>query len=718
MNAEASHNPNLFVSAENPQFENHFAGSMVVEVIVNDPNLKDTGQGKGEPDVTFNGKSLRMVQAVDGNWYAYFANVAKAKTADSTVGLAGKGLDFGVFCSSDTASSVFGISLSETDGFAVPKSAGLSGFTNGDVSFTSCTGSPTGTTTLNNVVRNVKPLNTNSNIPTGQIGLKTNAWPLIQLFSFDKVTIQYNPGGPSQSVTLDYDEIPNISLKLDRKLYPNNSEVFLTINDVQLNQDPTDEDSWTFDVGANPSAFYQAFDESGSSSSNGGPGLTNLVPHLSNIGFKNNGKLAVNLGSVLQLKSNDEQPNNTVTNGIQTYTSILTIVENNPNSGIFDNADDDDESTLGVFANAPRGQSGSITYNKKSISVLTGSSTANIALNPSLIVGDGTQYLKSGTKYPVILVDPDQNINSETRDHLDAFSDTATLPTLKIGKPITLGKASDVKFFTLSTDGLNLGDPVNSSVPDSNSARLVIDTSIVPNGTFEKISLNLGITAADLQSLLIDDSLPDSEGTNWLNYDFRSIANDLGISDFSDTTIELSFGSLGSSSVKIVDSGDLKSSKGFIELDDSDILSISSKSGNVFLVINFDASNNSASVGTISSEKKSQPIILDFFSFGLDDSDDVNNAIYRFELEETSDDSSTFDGTLEYSIANQLNILDSTFIQTIRPIDDEVKFILTNRLVDEKGISISYSDIIETGNVTPTSTKSPIYTNSGVLTSN
>jgi len=77
-NAEASHNPNLFVSAENPQFENHFAGSMVVEVIVNDPNLKDTGQGKGEPDVTFNGKSLRMVQAVDGNWYAYFANVAKA----------------------------------------------------------------------------------------------------------------------------------------------------------------------------------------------------------------------------------------------------------------------------------------------------------------------------------------------------------------------------------------------------------------------------------------------------------------------------------------------------------------------------------------------------------------------------------------------------------------------------------------------------------------
>ena len=99
MNAEASSNPNLFVSAENSQFNNYFSGSMVIEVVVNNPNLKDTGVGQGEPDVTLNGKSLRMVQATDGNYYAYFANVGKAKAADSTVGLAGKGLDFGVFCS-------------------------------------------------------------------------------------------------------------------------------------------------------------------------------------------------------------------------------------------------------------------------------------------------------------------------------------------------------------------------------------------------------------------------------------------------------------------------------------------------------------------------------------------------------------------------------------------------------------------------------------------
>ena len=72
-------NPNLDVSAENSQFDNHFAGSMVIEVVIRDNNIRDTDEGKGEPDVTLNGKSLRMVQATDGNWYAYFANADAAK---------------------------------------------------------------------------------------------------------------------------------------------------------------------------------------------------------------------------------------------------------------------------------------------------------------------------------------------------------------------------------------------------------------------------------------------------------------------------------------------------------------------------------------------------------------------------------------------------------------------------------------------------------------
>ena len=711
IDADASSNPNLFVSAENSQFENHFSGSMVVEVVVIDTNLSDTDEGKGEPDVTINGKSLRMVQATDGSWYAYFANVDKAKEADATVGKNGEGLDFGVFCSRDTNSSTIGISLTETDGFAVPRST--AGSTDGTSTFTSCTGSPSGTN-WNNVVRNAKSINTNSNIQSGQIGLEPDAWPLIQLYSFDDVVIQYNPGGPSQQVLLEYDQMPNISMSIDRDLYPENAEVFLSINDFQLNQDPTDEDSWTFNVNSTSSVFYQAFDESGSDSGNGDVGLVNLLPYLSNIGFEDNGQLSINQNSVIELQSNDEQPGISVTDGTTTYSEIITLVEDGPNSGIFDTGDNNDQSTLGILNDAPRGQAGSVTYDQKSISILTGSSSANVSLDeePVLAIGDDSQLLSPGTEFPVVLVDPDQNINSASRDHLDVFRESAIIPSMTIGNPITLEGAHDVLFHTSSLPG---GDDANSSVPDSNSDRLIIDTSNVVDTTYEIISVDLGISANTLALSLLDVSESNTYGTNWINYDLRSLETDLEISDFSDTSFSLYFGSLTGSKVTIADAGDISSSQGFLQIDDSDVSDISDESGSVFLVIDFDASDNDAGVISVSDETKKQPIVFDFFSFGLKNDQSINNSIYRFELEETQDNSSTFEGTFEYAVTNQINILDPNFIQTIQTIGDEIKIIITDRLIDEEGITISYSDLDEVGVSTTTSTKSDVATNSGTV---
>jgi hypothetical protein len=715
--ADASSNPNLDVSAENSKFNNHFSGSMVVEVVIRDPNLQDTDQSKGEPDVTINGKTLRMVQATDGNYYAYFANVDKAKIADSTVGLPGEGLDFGVFCSRDTPSSIFGISLSDTDGFSVP-SSGLTTFTNGNSSFLSCDGTPD-STNLNNVVRNPRSINTNPNVLPGQIGLNPNAWPLIQLFSFGDVTIQYNAAGGAQRVDLKYDEIPNISINIDRNNYSPNSEVFLTVNDFQLNQDPTDEDSWTFNVDSPISTFYQAFDENGADSANGNQGLVNLVPSLSNLGFEDNGKLSISLGKIMEIKSNDEQPFTFVDDGGgNSFSQIVTLVETGPNSGLFDNADHGDKATIAILKSTPRGETGQIEYNEKSLSVLTELSTASVSITkPSLTVGDGSQPLKSGTKFPIIVMDSDQNLNSASRDHLDVFRNTALIPTLKIGNPVTLEKSSNVKFYTTSIDSLTgTARQPASLLPDKNSARLFIDTTSISNGGFEKISFNLGITAASLSSSLIDTSISNKQGTNWLNVDLRSFEKDLDVNDFSDTTITLYFGDLSDSSpIVITDPGDLSTSRGLIQLDSSDVKAISAKNGSVFVVINFDSSNNTSNIGVVSDETVSQPIVFDFFSFGLDNSNDINNSIYRFELEETSDNSSKFEGTLEYSMANQLNLLDPSFIKTIRPIDNDVKFIVSNRLIDEKGISISYSDLDKVGVTTTTSAKSDIQTNSGTV---
>lgn len=711
--ANAASNPNLYVSAENPLYNNHFTGSMVVQVVVNDPNLSDTSIGKGEPVVTINGKSLRMAQGTDGHWYGYFANVDKAKIADQIAfdtGVDGVGFDFGVFCGKDTMS--LGTSFTQTEGIAIPRSVGLIGATNGNLAFNTCTGNPSGTN-INNVIRNSPSINTNPTIPPGQIGLDPNAWPIIQLYSFSKnVVIQYNPGGGLQKVTLQYDDIPNVSLGLDRTNYPPGSQVFATINDMQLNQDPTSRDSWTFNVGSPQATFYGAFTEGGTNAANGGAGLTNLASKLSSLGFNKNGKLSMNLGVITKLSANGFQPS-TASDGTTTFTQIVTFVETEPNSGIFVNYDYGDNSNIGVLSTAPRGQSATIEYNSQSTSIISGFRTASMSL--------GETQLVSGKQISITVTDPDQNKNSGARDKLDIFRSSAVIPSLRIGNPVTLQNAASVKIYTASTDALSGGTSVASSTSDKNSKRLILDTrpsTGIINQNFEKISLNLGVSATELQNLLINVGAANNFGTNWINYDFRSLEQQLDITDFSDTSISLFFGLTDPTPVILINPGGMTGAQGFIQLSDAAVAAISSKSGQAFLVINFDASNNSPPQGSISSETDTQPVVFDLFSFGQKNNNDVNNAIYRFELKETSDNSGTFTGTLEYLIANQLNQFDSSVIKTLRPIDSDVRFFVNQQLVDEKGISITYSDISQTGLIDNTSTKSDITTHSGTVSLN
>lgn len=712
--ASAASNPYLYVSAENQLFNNHFAGSMVIEVVVSDPGLSDTDEGKGEPSVKINGKDLRMVQASNGKWYAYFANVDKAKEADQiafNTGTTGFGLDFGVFCGKDTTS--LGPSFSNTEGIAIPRSTGITGATNGNSGFNTCTGTPSGTN-INNVVRNPPSINTNPAVSPGQIGLNENAWPVIQLYSFSSsVTIQYNAGGGTQQVTLQYDDIPNVSLKLDRADYPPGSEVFVTINDMQLNQDPTSRDSWTFNVGSPQTTFYAAFTESGSNAANGAAGLANLVSKLSDLGFEKNGKLSMSLGSVVQLSANGLQ-SSTASDGVTTFTQIVTLVESQPNTGIFENFDFGNDANIGIRSDAPRGQAASIQYNSKSVSILSGQGTASVDL--------GSTQILSGQKIPITVTDPDQNINTGAKDRLDVFRSSAIIPSMTIGNPVTLEKAGSVRIYDdpapVPPAG---GTSVVSSVPDRNSDRLILDTrpsTGIANQNFEQISINLGVSATELQSLLINVAAANNFGTNWINYDFRSLQKQLGITDFSDTSVSLSFGSLAGPSVTLISAGGMTGAQGLLQLGDAAVASINSQSSNAFLVINFDASANSAAQGSISSETDTQPIVFDLFSFGQKNNKDVNNAIYRFELEETSTNSSVFSGTLEYLIANQLNQFDPDTIKTLRTIDDEVKFFVNQRLIDEKGINIAYSDIAQVGVTEDTGVKTDIRTHSGVVSLN
>src|SRR3989338_1907666 len=378
----AAANANLYVSAENSQFQNYFAGPQVIEVVVIDSDIKDTDKGKGEPDVTINGKKLRMIQATDGNWYGYFADRDQALLADSLSSLPGKGLDFGKFCSSSTTTSTIGISLADTAGFAIPRSNGVTGAVDGaglgSPALNTCISSPVSGTVQNHVTRATQSINPGGGgVLPGQIGLDVDAWPFIQLYSFSQggnVVVQYNKGGGVQTTTLTFDTVGQFAThSLDSTSYRQNANVYLTLTDPQLNIDPTDIDSWSFGTNSsNPATFYQLFDKNGLADADGTAGAVPILLAPGDMMFENNGVLKLypdvqnsGINKVNLADNNDQmiQPQSDIslvsTDGgsMSAGSQPVTLTELSPNAGIFGNYDEFDGANIVISSNALGGQS-------------------------------------------------------------------------------------------------------------------------------------------------------------------------------------------------------------------------------------------------------------------------------------------------------------------------------------------------------------------------
>ena len=506
-------NANLFVSAENSQFDNYMSGPQVIEVVVIDSDINDTDEAKGEPDVTVNGKILRMAQAVDGNWYGYFADRDQAQIADSTATTPNSGLDFGVLCESADGVAATGIELSDTVGFTSGNVTGgiVNGSsTGGDITGTTCVAAGTNVNS-NNVIREAKDLNLNndanpSDTTAGQIGLLNDggAWPIIQLYPLNptgNVIIQYNKGGGAQSTTLTFDTVDQFAdTSLDRSIYPLNSEIHTTITDLWLNIDPTDEDSWTFGTNSTNStavgSYYQVFDENGAS---GGTAI-NIDSTLNSLMCEDNCRLLIDVNvqsatnNVLTIQDNDDSIISNPTaysasdasveganSGVLGDTSSpVTITEQGPNSGVFGTYDESDSSVLKITTNAARGTSASIDYNETPITVLVGFDFASIDIVP---VDD---EWSSGEEIPVIVIDGDQNKNSRADEDLDLDNPDATLiPALTTGNPFTIGEGTSTPAINIfnSTRTVLIGSTVAGDIAVGAIANYTLVTLVVGANT-------------------------------------------------------------------------------------------------------------------------------------------------------------------------------------------------------------------------------------------
>ena len=702
MPAAHAANANLFVSAENSQFDNYMSGPQVIEVVVIDSDINETDELNGEPDVTVNGKILRMVQAVDGNWYGYFADNTQAGLADATTTSIQNGLDFGAVCTDVQGTAATNLDLSDADGSAFDSNnncAALDG------------GSTNGNSINLNVVREAKDAN-NAVPGTNPPGLIIASWPFIQLYDLNptgNVVIQYNKGGGVQTTTLTFDTAQDFAgIELDRSVYGAGMEVHATITDLWLNIDPTDEDSWTF--AANPAtdnSYYQVFDENGQPDGDGSTALFGLNSNeLSDLMCDDNcilfltpnqqgGNALITIqdnddsGTVLATGTDPEDIDDVETQaGDLTGEYPITVTEQGPNSGIFSTSDESDVSSLIMVSNNfVRGESATIDYNDTGVSILTGFIAGSIDIQP---VDDSWS---SGEEIPVVVDDHDLNLNSRADEDLDLFNpDVDHIPTLETGSPITLENINDAGFTGPAVDVFpptTYGENVEEF---SQRAFLEIPTGAgYTLNTGDDLVISLDDTFEDLYDSIGEDGANNFRGVSLINYDIRSIFNNADV-DSVDVSVDDGTTNVviatGAGPQELINLADNAVANGFFTLDP-----------NATVDIEFNFNMGSASAIP---DNTVMPVVVDFFSFGfLNDgeaaSDRVANQIVRLELEETGDNTGLFEGSLEYTMINQLNILDAETYEGLGTIADDPSFIVIEDLTDEDSPRVNYLEIIDDG---------------------
>ena len=729
-------NANLFVSAENSQFENYMSGPQVIEVVIIDSDINDTDEAKGEPDVTVNGKILRMVQAVDGNWYGYFADNTQAGIADGTTTVAGQGLDFGSICSNEQATSNIGVTFSDTIRVAYP--------------YGSCSG---GSADNNNVVREQKdPSNGLISGDVGQIGITENTWPFVQLYDLNptgNVVVQYNKGGGAQSTTLTFDTVDHFAaLDLDRSDFPRDAQVHVTITDLWLNIDPTDEDSWTFGTNSEYglSTNYQVFNENGGLAGAGTPGgIIDISGTLSQMMIEDNGILILDVDAqdrgtdVVTIQNNDDSSilctGTTadtcavygIAEGLSSGSRPITITEQLPSSGIFGTYDESDVSNIITTGDAQRRTSATIDYNETPTTILIETYDASIEINPL------DDEWNSGEEIPVVLNDVDANKNSHQDEDLDLNEPSvALIPSLRTGNPFTLGFAGTTAAF-VDFNGVTdstLNEPIivgqtTVEVQAFSDRAIITSGGSSSSGTgsidgliIDGLIIDLDATLDDLFNSISDvnHTTTGFKGFNLFNLDVRSFSAgsvDVYLLDSSSPIIDNNVVNANIGATLIADNADPQSLTLFDDAVNDLIFDTSSPwSNKIGLAIATNSGVQDLSSGVA--------IVADFFSFGFTNdgllsSERVANQIIRLELEESGDNTGSFTGSLEYVMLNQLNILDSDTYSGLSPIADDPNFIVIEDLTDEDSPRVNYADLAADGTVIPVADQEESPSHSGIV---
>ncbi|MBT6933735.1 MAG: hypothetical protein HN983_01790, partial [Euryarchaeota archaeon] len=463
--------------------------------------------------------------------------------------------------------------------------------------------------------------------------------------------------GQDEVVTLDYDSSGldgYAAVNVDRLSATQGSEVHLELFDQALNIDPTNEDIVIFYVPSDGTAGTVSF-------TNGThPGDYAGGHEAENMGFGDNGVLKINYNTNSAADSSGTAVPvlaNQVSVDDPTADQYLVFYEGADNSGVFYNTDDADTSNLIVSSTAKRGTTATIDYNDTPVTFLVANDFGDLDMDESSI---GDEW-NSGETLAVTLVDQDLNKNTiSDEDMVMTNAYNSTIPSLQIGSPITMTGDSlfgNTENAAAGHSGCNIGtfnkictltSPVTATLMDSN---------------YSQVSFN-GTTIADMRTA------GDAASYIFANYDVTELTGAVTGVSLVDASGDALYAETSTTSeqglVQLTTTIAVVGANNVVETDT--------------LILNF----TGVLVGATGDS-----IYADIFTFG----DRVNNAMYRFLLEETDDNTGIFEGDVEFIMINQLNVDNASTFSGITTLSDSITMIVHEDMTDEDSPRINYLDL-------------------------
>ena len=633
---------------------------------------------------------------------------------------------------------------------------------------------------INNVVREARALSNGTTDYYGNIGLGPNLWPLIQTYDFTRYMtydLVYERGGADESIGIVFDRPGGQGLTFDRDVYGLLHEVGVTITNNELNIDPTDEDSWTYNTQwQNGTVYYQVYDENGANDAIGNNINDGLVPQTnaqmqSNWG-SDEGTLQIDRNgpndsakSIVSFQSNSDTATLTCSSGacygagFASTEVQATFVETGSNTGVFKNWDEDLKTNIFINAEAARGTQAIFLWNDQQYSVLHMPAWGTVSFDTEAI---GSEW-NSGEIVGVTVDDNDMNFDARTLNQQTIGSNQTIVPAIKIGSPITLASMGSLDYYhpaTLNKDEGDFGHTINidsvSTQCSSNygaagtdasyvscyekySERAIITASTDVPTTADNDVLKFNYTGATVSDL--SDLIASANGTSaytYIQYDFRAFNGGdsgdyylnftIGDTSIDSTSASTSAGSQGHSLFPSRQSTGLVGSVLINAPDDCSTCGATDKKMVGFgsltaadeLRVSVEISLLNGITGFDLATGTSYPIAMDFVTYGQSNdgvasSDRHNNAIYRLEVDETGPNTGNYVAEVEYIMLNQLNVNATATYNATKHYDDANVIIVHNDLTDEDEVRINYLDMGADGVETQVADQLAAPTHSGVV---